>query len=297
MKSYYARLCYNTMGWREPTGEAAEVESPTTFVHQNGFGHEEWLFDPDAVVDGWHYGFIQPVNKSYKKVAGQTISLILYMIRPHAGHDRRIVGKIDACEVLTEDAAKVVVGMFEGSGRLKRMLSQVRKLDGNWKLLQKPDHALNIVNVRFKSWTKVERKQRKGETFHDYYQLYEAGGKTTPVIYPEEANPLKDAYWEGKRLKIYVSAQERDPAARAACIAHHGAKCAACGLEFHKRYGGIGIGFIHVHHRKPLGKSTRRRKVDPIKDLIPVCPNCHAMLHTSDPPLTVNRLRKMMNAT
>lgn len=38
-------------------------------------------------------------------------------------------------------------------------------------------------------------------------------------------------------------------------------------------------GIIHVHHLAPLHESTGVREVDPEKDLIPVCPNCHAAIH------------------
>jgi hypothetical protein len=51
-----------------------------------------------------------------------------------------------------------------------------------------------------------------------------------------------------------------------------------------------GAGFIHVHHRKPLALIGRSYAVNPVKDLVPVCPNCHAMLHTQNPPLSVEEL-------
>jgi len=44
-------------------------------------------------------------------------------------------------------------------------------------------------------------------------------------------------------------------------------------------YGSIGKDFIHVHHITFLSNTTGNHKIDPEKDLIPVCPNCHSMLH------------------
>jgi len=64
-------------------------------------------------------------------------------------------------------------------------------------------------------------------------------------------------------------------------------------MSFEQRYGPIGKGFIHVHHKKPLA-SREVYNLDPVEDLVPVCPNCHAMLHTYDPPLTVDELKKAM---
>ena len=62
-------------------------------------------------------------------------------------------------------------------------------------------------------------------------------------------------------------------------------------MEFGKVYGKPGDGFIHVHHLVPVSSRGKRYRLDPINDLIPVCPNCHAMLHTGNSPPTVAQLR------
>jgi 5-methylcytosine-specific restriction protein A len=116
-------------------------------------------------------------------------------------------------------------------------------------------------------------------------------GLSTPVALAEElSSPEK--YSEGARFAVTINAYERNPKARAACIAHHGHICAVCGFDFVRVYGGLGEGFIHVHHVIPIGKIGMEYKIDPIADLIPVCPNCHAMIHRVEPPLAVEQLRK-----
>ena len=105
-------------------------------------------------------------------------------------------------------------------------------------------------------------------------------------------------YVEGGRCYVLVERIERRPEARMKCIQHYGAYCQACAFDFEKAYGAIGEGFVHVHHHRQLSSSKGKRKVDPIKDLIPLCPNCHAMVHTTTEPLTVAELRaKMEQAT
>ena len=101
-------------------------------------------------------------------------------------------------------------------------------------------------------------------------------------------------YEEGATLRVQVNRYERDPKARAKCIEHHGARCAVCKLDFESRYGEIGQGFIHVHHLRPLGSLKSSYRLDPVKDLVPVCPNCHAMLHRRDPPYDVEQLRRRL---
>ncbi len=106
---------------------------------------------------------------------------------------------------------------------------------------------------------------------------------------PEEMGTRE--YREGSVRKILVNAYERDRAARLACIGHFGTACAACGLRFEDRYGPLGVGFIHVHHVVPVSSVGAEYQVNPIKDLRPVCPNCHAMLHRKQPALTIEELR------
>ncbi len=117
---------------------------------------------------------------------------------------------------------------------------------------------------------------------------------------PPEANHPETlaetrTYEEGAVRRVLVSVYERDPAARSACLRKHGVLCAVCEMNFEERYGEIGEGFIHVHHKKPLAACRGDYQLNPEKDLVPVCPNCHAMLHTSDPPLSVEELKAAMD--
>jgi predicted HNH restriction endonuclease len=112
-------------------------------------------------------------------------------------------------------------------------------------------------------------------------------------VYPDEV-PSEKEYIEGAVTQKTVNAYERDPRARAACIARYGYECSVCSINFESVYGQIGSGFIHIHHKKPLSRCGGKYQLDPIQDLAPVCPNCHAMLHTQDPPLDINELQQLV---
>lgn len=112
---------------------------------------------------------------------------------------------------------------------------------------------------------------------------------------PEEV-PREGQYPEGATQQILVNAYERSPQARRQCIAHYGSKCLVCDFEFVRFYGVVGAGFIHVHHIVPLSELRERAVVDPVRDLRPVCPNCHAMLHARRPPFTIAELRAIVIA-
>jgi predicted HNH restriction endonuclease len=104
-------------------------------------------------------------------------------------------------------------------------------------------------------------------------------------------------HWEGNRALVYVNRYERDARTRAACIRFFGVACSVCGFEFGRVYGDIGNGFIHVHHLAPLSMAGKAHRVDPKKDLRPVCPNCHEMLHRRSPPFTIDELKARVRAT
>jgi 5-methylcytosine-specific restriction protein A len=105
-------------------------------------------------------------------------------------------------------------------------------------------------------------------------------------------------YHEGHVRSVKVNAYERSSGAREKCIAYHGVACKICGLDFGERYGQLGEGFIHVHHLKPLHKIGEDYVVDHKKDLIPVCPNCHAMIHRIPDceNMSVEELKKVLQA-
>lgn len=101
---------------------------------------------------------------------------------------------------------------------------------------------------------------------------------------------------EGNVRQCYVTKYERSPVNRMLCLAIKGYNCSVCGMNFEEVYGEIGTGFIHVHHSVPVSKMGPDYIVNPEKELFPVCPNCHAMLHRCDPPMSIDELKKVINS-
>jgi hypothetical protein len=111
-------------------------------------------------------------------------------------------------------------------------------------------------------------------------------------ISPDEV----DEYWEGSAHLVTVNAYERDPRARQTCIDHFGARCTVCGFDFGSTYGPVGEGLIHVHHLRQLSDIASEYEVDPIADLRPVCPNCHAVIHRRNPPYSIQDVKKFLKS-
>jgi len=128
---------------------------------------------------------------------------------------------------------------------------------------------------------------------YSYVPVWELAGGSSHFESPEEvAEP--ELFVEGTSRQVSVNAFERNPLARAACIDHYGYLCTACGLDFGLVYGDIGKEFIHVHHVKPLAAVGKQYVVNPVEDLRPVCPNCHAMIHKRDPPFSVEEIAELI---
>ncbi len=119
-----------------------------------------------------------------------------------------------------------------------------------------------------------------------------AGEEVSGSLPEEIKEPQK--YVEGAAKTITVNAYERSRKARTKCIEYYGWDCAVCGYNMAELYGEFGEGVIHVHHLREISDLGEEYEVDPIKDLRPVCPNCHAILHTVSPAMSIKKLRKAL---
>ncbi len=115
-----------------------------------------------------------------------------------------------------------------------------------------------------------------------------------PVEHLTDESSTQTGYAEGYEHQVLETRHERNRLNRAACIQIHGVSCKVCGFDFEDVYGPLGTAYIHVHHLIPVSTIAPGTVVDPSKDLIPVCPNCHAMLHRRTPPVTPEALRSSL---
>jgi hypothetical protein len=116
------------------------------------------------------------------------------------------------------------------------------------------------------------------------------------VSLPEEVvstGPLT----EGAVTQIRINAYERNPEARRRCIEYHKPICAICRFDFGVVYGPAAEGFIHVHHLVPLSEIGTVYEVDPIRDLLPVCPNCHSVIHLGGGCRSIDEVKAMLAST
>jgi len=124
--------------------------------------------------------------------------------------------------------------------------------------------------------------------------LWEGFTHSKSFAFPEEVEEAQGEIFEGVVKRVSVNAYERSPEARRKCIEHYGVTCQVCGFNFEKIYGEVGKDFIHAHHLKQISEIGETYQIDPVQDLRPVCPNCHAIIHKRNPPYTIEEVKRFL---
>jgi len=150
------------------------------------------------------------------------------------------------------------------------------------------DPAANVPKVkRFRRELEEKRLVQIGA---DYFaaDLEKNSEPLPPIKY--HAN-----FDEGRAFEVLQTVYERSADARQVCLEKYGRKCSVCDFDFDETFGEIANGFIHVHHLIEVSARKTAYQVDPLNDLRPLCPNCHAMIHKKRPPYTIEELKIIRN--
>lgn len=148
MEKRVSRLAFNTNGWVLPSGPYGKSDSPDSYEAQFGFGHEEWLFDISKLIDGYHYGFLEPVRKQLQAYAGNTYDVWLYTI-DRKSKKRFWIGEINNLRVLTKAEADRALDEYKRRGWHLEMRQQVEAIGGDINAFLRW-HDVDLFNVRFK---------------------------------------------------------------------------------------------------------------------------------------------------
>lgn len=108
------------------------------------------------------------------------------------------------------------------------------------------------------------------------------------VIPEEYAGNYEGGVTEGSYLRRVRNGENRRKA-----IEGHGLKCMVCGFNFEEAYGELGKGFIEIHHITPLSKVNEGVLINPEKDLVPLCANCHRMIHRMGTEMSIDKLKEI----
>lgn len=202
-------------------------------------------------------------NTGYREYEGEYYIFVNLSVAGRTGHDYDNHWEENVLCWYGKNGSKIKQASIKGlldSNIKKHIFTRTNSKDVKFKY-----EGLGIVD-RYKDTTPV--------TIYWRFEIFQDQSAFNEIVAESEA-----VYEEGKSQNVCLKGYERNKEARDKCIEYYGYNCRICNMSFEEVYGDIGKEFIHVHHINPLARFTGVHVVDPIKDLIPLCPNCHAMIH------------------
>ena len=145
MDDKFCRICWNTAGWRIPTGE--RTERGNSYVATYGFGHEEWLFNYEWMIDGFRYGFLQPIGKHFTTYSGDQCSIALYTLTPDK--HTLLVGILRNVYIPQLNELHGILETYRARGWIDQMRHHVRNVDADIGDLGNPNPQA-IANIKFR---------------------------------------------------------------------------------------------------------------------------------------------------
>jgi hypothetical protein len=150
----FTRICWNSNDWIEPSGVKGKgTDKEKLFEAREGFGHEEWLFDTDKLIEGYHYAHLQALNAAEEYLEGLgTFDIILFSRERLADNSIRLweIGKISNISPVLPTESALKFNIYSDEGWIGEMGEQLEKLriTANAKILSKDPGK--FFNVKFK---------------------------------------------------------------------------------------------------------------------------------------------------
>jgi hypothetical protein len=161
-----ARITWNERGWIKPTGPNGKSDNESSHEGHYGYGHEEWLFDTGKLIDGFHYGFLEPVRKQQDAYSGKVYEVWLYSLNGN-NKLRYWIGVIKNLHVINSKEAHKAKEIYKKKGWMKEMRGQIIASGANdigfsdWE-------GIDLFNVKFRPQDLV---------FNDPYVLIPSANK------------------------------------------------------------------------------------------------------------------------
>ncbi len=112
------------------------------------YGHEEWLFDFDKLINGYQYAFLQPVNKYRDKYKGQTFNISLYTVNSD-NRNRYWVSEIKNAYMIDENEENKILEEYRKRGWINEMYAQIEAVNADVANFKEWE-GRSLFNIRFK---------------------------------------------------------------------------------------------------------------------------------------------------
>ena len=146
MTEKISKICWNDFKWSKPSGTNGKSPSANSYENSSGYGHEEWLLDKSKIIDGYHYGFLQPLNLKTDRHVGKTYKIWLYTIY---GKQKILIGFIDNGFCISKDESIKTYAFYKRNGWIKEMIVDLENAGINPTNLKETPASI-YFNIKFK---------------------------------------------------------------------------------------------------------------------------------------------------
>lgn len=134
------------------------------------------------------------------------------------------------------------------------------------------------------------------KTLVDFYQSYTV--ESSVLTFGTDFSSVKEVE-EGKRVLRQHYVRERNPkivaeAKKKAMVKKGELRCEVCGFSFKEKYGERGASYIEGHHHTKSVSQMAAGDKTRVEDIALLCSNCHRMIHTKQPWLSIEELRESL---
>lgn len=148
-----ARITWNTNGWQHPSGRVGKSKDKESHEYKHGFGHEEWLLDGGTIIEGYKYGFLEPIHKFPNKYIGQVFARLSLYTRDADAGQYYWVGTLHDVEVIHREEAGRIARIYQERGWYQSMKADLEALHLKGDDLDAwiQNGVASLFNVRFQA--------------------------------------------------------------------------------------------------------------------------------------------------
>ncbi|OOP56629.1 MAG: hypothetical protein AYP45_07950 [Candidatus Brocadia carolinensis] len=212
MEHKISKICWNSEGWKFPSGSKGKSAATNSFEAEYGYGHEEWLFDKARIINGYHYAFLQPLNLKSNKHVGKTYNIFLFTITAGIKY---FVRQIKNAECISKEESRNIYSIYKRNGWLKEMIKEIEKAGADPTTFTKtlPDIFFN-VKFKFEDVIRPEEiKELSAQDINITTTRYKLLPKTDDFTFAEISDEDNEGMFKNpkKRIRIYKVESSFDP--------------------------------------------------------------------------------------
>lgn len=306
----FQRIIQNHFQWTRPSPGRLGPSGEGKYAQDNGFGHEDWNFNKNLLINGYIYGYCYYNPTENKRNEKFSIAFATYTNKQWC-----LIGFYLNSEFVPDPQIQINI-LHQKMLDLRQLGTSLgddyRKLSGDrftaklkdeaqylrWRVspddairtaqpIVIPNRVFNTKNYRIVNPTEIGK-----DVFDELFSIAQDYVADEDYGYDSE-------FPEGKEIERKHKLRERNQAVIKSAKEAFKQKnnklyCQVCSFDFQSKYGDIGADFIEGHHTLPISELKGEVKTK-IKDVALVCSNCHRMLHRRRPWLKMEELKKLIN--